>query len=30
MRETEKQFLEGKINAEEYARARKEYLTLRQ
>ena len=29
MREKEKSFLEGKINGEEYANARKEYLTLR-
>jgi predicted RNA-binding protein Jag len=30
MREKEKLFLEGKISAEEYAKARKEYLTLRE
>ncbi|MHA2036125.1 MAG: hypothetical protein ACW98X_06810 [Promethearchaeota archaeon] len=29
MRNKEKMFLEGKINGEEYAKARKEYLTLR-
>jgi hypothetical protein len=29
MREKERDFLEGKINAEEYAKIRKEYLTLR-
>jgi len=29
MREKEKLFLEGKINGEEYAKARKEYLTLK-
>ncbi|MFX1311386.1 MAG: hypothetical protein ACFFHD_02075 [Promethearchaeota archaeon] len=30
MQEKEKLFLEGKISAEEYANARKEYLTLRE
>ena len=30
MREKEKLFLEGKINGEEYAKARKEYLTLKE
>ncbi|MFX1391888.1 MAG: hypothetical protein ACFE9Z_17625 [Promethearchaeota archaeon] len=30
MREKEKSFLEGKINGEEYAKARKEYLTLKE
>ena len=30
MREKEKSFLEGKISGEEYARARKEYLTLKE
>ncbi len=30
MRDKEKLFLEGKINAEEYANARKEYLTLKE
>jgi len=30
MREKENLFLEGKINAEEYAKARKEYLTLKE
>ena len=29
MRDKEKLFLEGKINGEEYAKARKEYLTLK-
>ena len=30
MRDKEKLFLEGKINGEEYAKARKEYLTLKE
>ncbi|NVM38210.1 MAG: hypothetical protein HWN81_21630 [Candidatus Lokiarchaeota archaeon] len=30
MREKEKSFLEGKISGEEYAKARKEYLTLKE
>jgi len=30
MREKEKEFLAGKINAEEYAKARKDYLTLKE
>ena len=30
MRDQEKLFLEGKINGEEYAKARKEYLTLKE
>jgi hypothetical protein len=30
MREKEKLFLEGKINGEEYAKTRKEYLTLKE
>ena len=30
MREKEKYFLEGKISGEEYAKARKEYLTLKE
>ena len=30
MRDKEKSFLEGKINGEEYAKARKEYLTLKE
>ena len=29
MREKEKQFLAGKISGEEYAKARREYLTLK-
>lgn len=30
MREKEKQFIDGKISGEDYARARKEYLTLKE